>query len=86
MPSKRKVELNERALRGLPYYPPWRDLAIEINGKKEPEILRIVSNHLFRFHPAFTDLEQRRAKECLELVLKDIYPSFVVMERLKGGK
>ena len=69
---------HDRAIRGWPEYQVWRDFAefLEtIPYSKPPEVLAklrdiFVANNITR--------------EALELILRERYPSFVVLKRLKG--
>jgi len=84
MKEPRRKTKHDRAIRGWPEYQFWRDFAefLETNPKP-PEVLTYIKDNPSRGVAGMTNAFQQ---EVLELVLKERYPSFVVLKRLKGEK
>lgn len=79
----KRISKHDRAIRGLPVYQMWRELAEFMDGNVKhqiPEVLRFIANHRWRL--SGTEYE----KVALDLLLKDRYPGFVVLERLRGKR
>lgn len=87
-----RISEHERAIRGYKEYIAWRELAEWLD--KNPPVPVILRNILVgldepgakafvRTRPTYSD---SRSSQALELLIKDRYTTFAVLERMKGGE
>lgn len=90
-------QIAERAIRGYQEYQTWKAIADFVDKAEPVEVLRLIlKSHRgelrgYRraeddFYPKIVFNSGKRSMDALELLLKDRYPGFMVLERLRGGK
>lgn len=76
-----KRSKHDRAVRGHPEYDWWKGIANFLDtNPSTPEIMRYIHSLLL----IYQGYKAPRSKDALDVLLKDRYPDFLVMERLKG--
>jgi len=82
--SKSQISDHERAIRGVKEYLAWRELAewLETN----PPVPVILRKILEEYKRRSTKAEYERTSQALELLIRDKYKTFAVLERMKGGE
>ena len=82
--EKSQIAEHERAIRGWQAYRACRELAEWLDTNPPvPVILRNVLEGYKKLQPK---KDSERASMALELLIKDRYTTFAVLERMKGGE
>lgn len=90
-------QLHEGAIRGYQEYQKWREIAEFVDKAEPAERLRLISKSISgvlgysrkaedAYYPRIVFYSGKRSMVALDLLLKDRYPEFMVLERLRGGK
>lgn len=74
-------QIHDRGIRGFDEYQNWKKIAEFIEKAEPAEILRFIS---VQGRPLRIGHSSKKEVLALDLLLRDRYPSFMVMEKLRG--